>query len=298
MMTQQTADIAHVRSILHQWIRAALPPSALAWVDEKAKSIAAGAEDWVFFTSFSAVPRYTGKQDLSLDGDALQAAADLRTRWNPQHWSVDQAARSYLVLSLPDQPLAPYLEKLEKVFNAADIGEAVVLYQTLPLYPHPDKFIDRAAEGLRSNMTSVFEAVALRNPFPAEYFEENAWNQLVLKSCFVGSTLHRIVGLDERANATLATILVDYAHERWSAGRVVTPELWRPVGPFATGDVIKDLERVLTNEDPTHQEAGALALSQSADADAAALLNTRSDLKARIESGGLTWDSFSADRIG
>lgn len=293
----QTADIAQICTILRGWIREVLPANALNWVDEKAAKIAAGADDWVFFTSFSAVPRYTGKVDLNLDADALQDAINIRPQWDPRHWSVDQAARTLLVLSLPDTPLESYLERLEKVFNAADIGEGVVLYQSLPLYPHPEKFVDRAAEGLRSNMTSVFEAVALRNPFPSEYFEENAWNQLVLKSCFVGSSLHRIIGLDTRANATLASILVDYAHERWSAGRMVTPELWRPVGPFATVQYVGDLERVIRDEDPIQQEAGALALSQSPAPEAANLLAQFSTLQSRIEAGNLTWDSFSQTRL-
>lgn len=296
-MTQQAVNITEVRKILHAWISPILTTDALKWVDDKSQQIANGADDWVFFTSFSAVPRYTGKADLLLDASALAKANAIRPLWNPQHWSVDQAARTLLILSLPTTPIAPYIERLEKVFNASDIGEGVVLYQSLPLYPHPTHFVDRAAEGLRSNMTSVFEAVALRNPFPSEYFEENAWNQLVLKSCFVGSVLHQIVGLDKRANATLASILVDYAHERWAAGREVTPELWRPVGPFAMDAFVDDLARVLNNDDPVQQEAGALALSQSPSAKAKEALSTRADLKARIDAGELTWDTFSANRL-
>ena len=297
MITQHAADVAEICTLLRDWLRKSLSPDAFAWVTEKSEKIAGGADNWVFFTSFSAVPRYTGKSDLQLDEEALSAARQARTNWQPENWSVDQAARALIALSLPHEPVGPYTETFEKVFNAADIGESVVLYQILPLYPHPEKFVDRAAEGLRSNMTSVFEAVALRNPFPAEYFEENAWNQLVLKSCFVGSSLHRIMGLDDRANATLAGILVDYAHERWSAGRVVTPELWRPVGPFATDAYLENLQRVLENDDPVQQEAGALALSQSPAAGAADLLATRPDLQARIQTDELTWDSFSAAHL-
>ena len=120
---------------------------------------------------------------------------------------------------------------------------------------------------------------------------------LVLKSCFVGSSLHRIMGLDERANATLAAILVDYAHERWAAGRVVTPELWRPVGPFATDQYLADLQRVIEDSDPVQQEAGALALAQSPAAGATDLLATRPDLQSRIQNGDLTWHSFSAAHL-
>lgn len=294
---QQTIDLVRIQAILHKWISQIAPPEALEWLDDKVARISEGAEDWVFFTSFSAVPRYTGKADLKLDKAALDEAGTLRPGWNPASWSVDQAARTLLLLALPSDPEAQYIERMEKVFNAADVGESVVLYQSLPLYPHPEKFVSRAAEGLRSNMTSVFDAVALNNPFPSEHFEENAWNQLVLKSCFVGSTLHRIVGIDTQANAMLASILSDYAHERWAAGRELTPELWRPVGPFATDEYLSDLERVLNDTDPVQQQAGALALSQSPAAGAKDLLASRPDLQSRIEAGELTWDSLSKDYL-
>ena len=39
-------------------------------------------------------------------------------------------------------------------------------------------------------------------------------------------------------NEELARILVDYAEERWAAGRPVTPELWIPVRPFRADPAI------------------------------------------------------------
>ena len=50
----------------------------------------------------------------------------------------------------------------------ADIGELVAFYRGLPLYPDQPRYALRAAEGVRSNMRVVFEAVAHRNPYPAE----------------------------------------------------------------------------------------------------------------------------------
>ena len=68
---------------------------------------------------------------------------------------------------------------------------------------------------------------------------------MVLKALFVGSELGPIAGLDDRANPELARILIDYARERWAAGRPVTPELWRPVMPFADDREIKaELDRI------------------------------------------------------
>ena len=64
---------------------------------------------------------------------------------------------------------------------------------------------------------------------------------MILKALFVGSTLAPINGLQQRANPELARILVDYALERWAAGRVVSDELWIPVRPFRDAPEVKAL---------------------------------------------------------
>ena len=112
---------------------------------------------------------------------------------------------------------------------------------------------------MRSAVKPVFEAVAHRSPYPREIFDESAWNQMVLKALFIGSELAPIQGLDERANPDLAEVLLDYAHERWAAGRSVSPELWRCVGPFAHGRALKDLERVAATG--TTEDAAAAGAS-------------------------------------
>ena len=50
---------------------------------------------------------------------------------------------------------------------------------------------------MRSAVKPVFEAIAHRNPYPAEMFEEGAWNQMVLKALFIGSSLAPIRGLGD-----------------------------------------------------------------------------------------------------
>lgn len=250
----------HVLDLLDRWVEATAPEEGSQWLREKKIEIAEGAPRRVFYTSFSAVPRYTGKEDLDLSPSDQEEADAARTGWHPADWSVDQCGRTLLVLCLPQED--KYLSTLDRVFEHADVGEAVALYQSLPLLPAPEQHRERAAEGVRSNMTSVFEAVALRNPYPAEQFEDTAWNQMVLKATFEGSPLHEIYGLDDRANEELARMLVDYAHERWAADRSVPPGLWRPVGPFARGEVVDDLEHVLTEGRPPEREAAALALAR------------------------------------
>ena len=138
----------------------------------------------------------------------------------------------------------------------------------------------------------LFEAVAHRNPFPRERFDQNRWNQMVLKALFVDSTLHPMQGLDDRANPELAHILCDYAHERWAAGRAVSPELWRCVGPFAVGRMLDDLGDVLSDGNAAERKAAALALSASPSAKAREIMAGAADLAQLIESGDLFWDGL------
>lgn len=285
-----------ITDLIYQWLTRHIAQESLSWIDQKRKQISEGAEKRVFFTAFSAVPRYTGKKDLELTPEDLQAASAMQTSWFPTHWSVDQAARTLLVLALPQDDAQKYLRTLEQVFSTADVGELVALYQALPLLPYPEQYRQRAAEGVRSNMTAVFNAVALRNPYPAEYFDNLAWNQMILKALFVGSPLHLIQGLDSRANPELAKMLTDYAHERWAASRSFSPELWRLVGQFADTAILTDLERAIANPDPAQQAAAALACAASSLPQAQTILARYPDLQTAIQTGNLTWESLATDK--
>lgn len=291
------ADVSRVVSLLERWVDETADSQGVAWLREKTSAVEDGAPNWQLFTAFSGAPQHVGKRDLDLSDEDLREADGLRSGWHPHNWSTDQAARAILILSYPPDDRGRYVDALEQLFSTADVRESVALYQCLPLLPYSGAFKARAAEGVRSNMTSVFNAVAHYNPYPAEYFDDGAWNQMVLKALFVGSPLFPIVGLDERANPDLARMLVDYAHERWAAQRSVSPELWRPVGPFADPDYLEDLGLVLSDPDDVQQEAAALALSAADTEKANKLLASRPKLMEDIRSGKLTWEEFSKTRV-
>ncbi|MEX0270548.1 EboA family metabolite traffic protein [Leptolyngbyaceae cyanobacterium UHCC 1019] len=284
-------DPTSVVDLLQYWLERQVPTTKLAWLNEKRDQIAQASEK-ALFAAFSAVPRHVGKEDLQLTEADLQMAEKLRTGWLPQCWSVDQISRTLLLLALPHEDAEAYVKSLEKLFAAADVAELVALYQSLPLLPHPERLRKRAIEGLRSNITTVFNAIALHNPYPADYFDQPAWNQMVLKALFVGSPLNLIWGLDQRANPELAQMLRDYAHERWAAKRPIAPQLWRSVAPFANTEILADFEKVLNDPDSVQRQAGALACSQSPLPEAKALLSRFSDLNTLVQSGTLTWQSL------
>lgn len=289
---QNNLDLKALRTTILSWLETRISDDRFRWLSDKSDQITKGGEDWEFFTSFSAVPRYTGKNSLDLSDEEQQQAESLRKGWKPALWTADQLGRTLLVLSLAEWGKEEFLDILEKTFISSDMGEAVALYQSIAVLPYPEELQARAAEGIRSNITSAFNAVAQRNPYPADYMDEDAWNQVVLKALFVGSSLYLIQGIDDRANETLARMLVDYAHERWAAGRTVSPELWRPVGPFATGEIVDDLKKVLDNPDEVNRQAAVLALSASSSEEAQQLLKQHDNLKQQVEQADVTWDDI------
>jgi hypothetical protein len=178
--------------------------------------------------------------------------------------------------------------------STADVAELVALYRGLPLYPDPASLEPQVGEGLRSNMRSVFEAIAHRNPYPRAHFDEHRWNHMVLKALFIGSKLDPIQGLDERANPRLMRMLCDYAHERWAAGRSVSPELWRCVGRVADDAAVADLGRVLETGGLAERQAAALALTASTSARAKSLLAGVPELARAAAAGKPGWRALSA----
>ena len=59
-----------------------------------------------------------------------------------------------------------FAARFSDLCRTADAAEAIALYRGLPLYPGPERLEPQAAEGVRTNMRAVFEAVAHRNPYP------------------------------------------------------------------------------------------------------------------------------------
>ena len=232
-------------ALIYGWLHKA-SANGLDWLDRKIEEIAKTAKTRTLFTSYSAVPRYLGRQKLNLSNEDLQAANELVTGWNLGEMTLDRAGRILLLLSFPSEDSDRYVATLEQIIAAADVEEAIAFYRSLPLLPHPEKFQLRAAEGIRTNMTSVFNAVALNNPYPARYLDDLAWNQMVLKALFVGSPLHPIYGLKSRNNPQLCQMLIDYACERLAAHRTVSPELWELVMPFKP-EVVAELKSTKAN---------------------------------------------------
>lgn len=286
---QRQLDRPKLQQTIRKWLKNRLDNNNFHKLNSAFENLRGDAEDWEVFSSFSLASRYTGKEPLDLTPDELNEATILRSGWMPGTWTTDQLARTLLLLGLAEREKQEFLDKLDKLFTSSDLGEGVALYQSLPVLPYPKDLTERAAEGIRTNITSIFNAIALRNPYPADFFDDDAWNQMILKSLFVGSPLYPVLGVDTRANEPLAQMLVDYAHERWAAGREVSPELWRPAGPFIDDDIAQDIEKELNHDSAIHRHAAIRALMDSSSDAAGKLLKKYDSLRKEVESKNIEW---------
>ena len=197
---------------LRPWFDAALrmrlTPTAREWLGDQIGAISSGADP----------ARAVAKAGRICGRALLNATTNPIAGWDLEDFDCTAAARIRLALAIPVEQLVAGLDRL---FKVATVDEATALYRGLPTYPGGAIHAARAAEGVRSNMSAVYEATALGNPYPAAHLDEMAWNQMVLKAFFVGAPANRIFGMEERWNPRLHTMLAGYIHERELARRPI-----------------------------------------------------------------------------
>ncbi len=243
-------------------------------------------------TAFVAVPRYIARREVNLDARAQLELQETQQGFSVFDWDLIRLSRVWLLGQLDASSRADFVHHLETLFDTAEMNELVALYSALPVLPYPEQWLFRATEAVRSNMGVVFDAIALRNPYPSANFNEQAWNQLVLKAIFNDKPIHLVYGLDERVNEKLARTLSDFAHERWAAGRQVPPQVWRLVVPFMDAGFLQDMEHLFHSDRAQDGEAAALACYHSGYEPAKALADRFTVLQNRIQNGELTWTNL------
>lgn len=281
-----------VRCII-EIIHESISPQAIRWLNDKGKLIRDKKDLVQFNVAFAAVPRQTEKGIIKVAENKEMEILEIRPGFSVLGWTADRLCRIWLILQLDPSEKEKYIRTIEQLFTVAEMNEQVALYSALPLFAYPELWKKRCAEGIRSNIGVVLEAIMLDNPYPSEQLDDRAWNQMVLKAIFTEKPLHRIVGLDKRANQDLANTLSDYAHERWAAHRPVHPLLWRCVGKFINSKIFPDIEKISVSENALERQAAALASAESNYLPAKDLLERNTELKEMLENNRITWNTLA-----
>lgn len=144
----------------------------------------------------------------------------------PAVWSLADLTRAgMLLVAAAALPEPEHVAFATEIFRRGETAERVALLRGLSLLPEPARFAPLAAEAFRSHVQDVLEALACENAFPERHLPELAFNQLVMKSLFVGIPLARVHGWQGRVNAELVRMARDFKAERAAAGRPVPDDV-------------------------------------------------------------------------
>jgi hypothetical protein len=179
-----------------------------------------------FATAFALASRQAGRATPEPTAAEIARLETAGVTWPVAAWGLDGLARAGLLLRAAAGLLPGELEALvEDCFLGGDTRERQAVLRTLPLLPEPERFVALGVDACRTSVQPVFEAIACENPYPALYFPEANFNQMILKAVFIEVAVRRILGLEARITPELRRMAADYASERRAAGRSVPDDV-------------------------------------------------------------------------
>ncbi|WP_443071958.1 EboA domain-containing protein [Streptomyces sp. NBC_01477] len=150
---------------------------------------------------------------------------------------MDEAARVVLLAGAGAEAAAD-------LYARGDRAERRAVLRALPYLDLGPGALPLIEDALRTNDIALVGAAL--GP-AAAVLDIGTWRQGVLKCVFLGIPLSAVAGLDERTDAELARMLLDFAHERVAAGRDVPADVLPLVRRFPA----------LLDASPIHAEAAS-----------------------------------------
>lgn len=206
--------LAELRRIVER-----LAPSAAAWfVDE----LEHAPDRSRFHVAFSGAGRRLGTGAIGemAAAQASAAGAEAGVGW-PATAGVDECGRAALLLAATADAHDDHVPLVGGLLRRGEVRERQAVLRVMAALPAAQMMVDLAIDACRTNIVTVFEAIACDNAYPARWFGDAAYFQMVLKALFIGVPVGRIVGLRERATDELVRMVDAFASERRAAGRPV-----------------------------------------------------------------------------
>lgn len=266
-----------------------VPEEAHTWIENKLDLIIKSKSAKELYLSYSLI---AGKIDPAKKPRIQRINQELEEYLISQNANLLQIARIYLLIRVIESDKAYFSMKVANLIQVADTGELETFLKFLILLPNAGDYNQVGVEALRTNIGIIFDAIALKNPYPAIYFNDQQWNQMYLKAAFMQRNLQEVVDVEKRANSDLVRIISDYAHERWAASRDIDPMFWRPVTGFLEGVLLQDMDHLFKSKDKIENLAAALCCYYSNQPEAIKLLGKYPDLKEKVANKAVTWENL------
>lgn len=278
-------EIAQLKNV----IEASIAQPVITWLETKTEKIIAEDSSKELYLTYSILA-----SKLSVEEEPVYSEENNLTKYLKDRKANQlEIGRLYLLVRVLEAKEAFFVNPVLNIIQIADKEELITFLKYLILLPGAERFKPSAVEALRTNIATVFDAIAMNNPYPQLYFNDQEWNQMYLKAVFIQRKLEDIIGVDERANKDLARIISDYAHERWAASRTIEPYFWRPVAKFLDETLLADMERLLKSRNVAENRVAALCCYYSDNPLAKTLMLNYPVLQHQITANKINWDTLN-----
>lgn len=166
------------------------------------------------------------------------------------NWRLCDAGRVLLVAELCRQQQNLIENPVQRAYRLGDEYEKEAILKGLCLLDPDGALCPLAVDACRTNIVPMLAAIAMSNPYPATFFPEHEFNQMVLKSLFLGLDISRIFNLSGRINPSLSRMCFDYLRERLAASRDLPPSIWLAIRASDVDNSLVYVERCLAMGDP------------------------------------------------
>lgn len=163
---------------------------------------------------FSKVPQFIKKNKLCITPQLFD-----------NYYSLTELCRINILLTINTLEKTNFPQLMKNMIRFSDDDEKQSITKGIILLDPDGLLFDNMVELCRTNSTELLSSLALDNPYPAKYFPEINFNQLVLKSLFCGLDIGKVINLDKRKNSELSRMAEDYKEERINASRSVPNSL-------------------------------------------------------------------------
>ncbi|MCA8923776.1 MAG: HEAT repeat domain-containing protein [Planctomycetes bacterium] len=212
-------------------------------------------------------------------GFAAREGATLPGTWGEVpvgSWKVHEAARTWLLARAAEASAEPY----DSLFLAYDGGDTETRRAALRALNFvrccpPARGLELVLDAGRTYLDVLLLAAWSGNPFSAANLEAHDYRKAVLKAFFCEVPVAGFLGLEQRADATLAESMCEFMDERLAAGRKVPRELWPIAALHPRPGLVARMIGNLEHPDALERRAAAVGLGRSRDPRAASFLEER-----------------------
>lgn len=214
-----------IRTIFLEILNENLSKGNYDWINTKLTEIKSKYSNAILFNSFSSSFKNIENKILIITELNQMKLKKINPNFDISHWNTLILARVIFLQHIDNQSFETFKNPFYMIFDSADAKEQEALYASFAYLPFQSELSHKFSLGISTNISSVFDFLAFKNPYPFQCLSELSWNQLVIKAIFNDKNIKNIIGLNQRLNPELSRMAKDLKSERQAANRIISDDI-------------------------------------------------------------------------